>query len=336
MDPFEELEKMAFNAADEQGTDSIPEPSVAQISRWQRLFDCSQSDAADHIKHLRSDLSRIRVSDEHWEMVRQQKEAEGYDREAYEYEIQLGGKMLLRTSYIHGQALKTSAPQASAFLIILEGPLDTPMKVQEAAGISTIPHLIKGTGDTGETTFCRINSNAKEAILRWLPKHARFRPTFIRLSKANKDLSINSIYPALGLDSTLPQHRMDHHNTRCSPAQDEYPVWYFFYGTLGDPKVLSRILSLPDTETPDLRPASIMKGIIRTWAGKYKALVDASESGYTDGWAYRVNSEVDEEALLYYETEKYEVVRCEITMRGENYSVRGCTFRFAGCHGDLS
>lgn len=334
MDPFEELEKMAFNAADEQGSDSTQEPSAAQISRWQRLFSCPYSDAADRIKHLRSDLSRIRVSDEHWEMVRHQREAEGYDREAYEHEIQLGGKMLCKSSYIQGQVLKASAPRASAFLVILEGPLDTPVKVQEAAEMSTIPHLIKGTGGTGETTFCRIDGNAKEAILGWLSKHSSFRPTFIRLSKAKKDLSIDSIYPALGLDSTLPQNRLD--NTRCSPAQDEYPVWYFFYGTLGDPEVLSRILSLPDNETPDLRPAKIMRGIIRTWGGKYKALIDASESGYTDGWAYKVASEIEEEALLYYETEKYEVVRCEIMVPGEKQGVRGCTFRFAGCHGDLS
>ncbi|KAL9120890.1 MAG: hypothetical protein Q9187_002557 [Circinaria calcarea] len=329
MDHFEELENMAFNAGREQDRDSAPQPSAAQISGWQRLFNCSYSDAVDRIIQLRSDLSRVRISDEHWEIVRPEKEAEGYDREAYEYEIQLSRKILLKPSHNPEQALKTSAAQPSAYFIVLEGPLDTPLKVQEAGKISTIPHLIKGTGDTGETMFCRVDGNAKEAILEWLSKQQiSFRPTFICLSKAKKDLSIRSIYPTLGLDSTLPQFRLDDHSTSPSPAQDEYPVWYFFYGTLSNPEILSRIIALPDVTSPDLRPASVAGGVIRTWADKYKALVDASDDSYTDGWAYRVISEIQEEALLYYETEKYEVVRCEMLIQGDEHKVKGCTFRF--------
>lgn len=68
------------------------------------------------------------------------------------------------------------------------------------------------------------------------------------------------------------------------------------------------------------------------WAGKYKALVDASdpEDASVHGCAYRVVSREQEEVLLYYETERYEVVRCLIEMRNEAKEVfMGLTFRFA-------
>jgi hypothetical protein len=264
-------------------------------------------------------------------MVRCEKEAEGYDREAYEYEIQLGGRMASKSSRKEGQEPRSSTSQAhSTFLVILEGSLDTPEKIQEAAGLSTTPRVMKGTGDTGEASFCRVDGNAKQAIIDWLSReHVNFNPTFVRLSKAEKDLSSNSIHPTLGLDATLPQHRPHSNDTTFSPAHNQYPVWYFFYGTLADTGVLSGLLSLPEAERPVLRPASITGGITKTWADKYKALVDGPATARTDGWAYQVVSKEHEEALLFYETEKYEVVRCTISMNGEEEEVvKGCTFRF--------
>ncbi|KAK5626389.1 hypothetical protein RRF57_002104 [Xylaria bambusicola] len=41
--------------------------------------------AAQEIQIHRSNLSRPRVSDSHWELVRVEKEARGFTREAYEY-----------------------------------------------------------------------------------------------------------------------------------------------------------------------------------------------------------------------------------------------------------
>lgn len=81
MDFFEELEQMALNAADEQ-LDIEDDPSQEVIARWQQLFDYSPVDAADLIKQRRNNYTRIRVSNEHWEMVRSAKEGQGYDREA--------------------------------------------------------------------------------------------------------------------------------------------------------------------------------------------------------------------------------------------------------------
>jgi hypothetical protein len=47
-----------------------------------------------------------------------------------------------------------------------------------------------------------------------------------------------------------------------------------------------------------------------------------------DGWAYRVTSKAREEALLFYETANYEVVRCTISIGDEEAEMKGCTLRF--------
>jgi Gamma-glutamyl cyclotransferase, AIG2-like len=113
-------------------------------------------------------------------------------------------------------------------------------------------------------------------------------------------------------------------------------VWYFFYGSLADPDVLSRLLSL--SEQPGLRPASVTGGILKTWAAKYKAIVDApaSASCCIHGHAYQVLIREHEEALQYYETEKYEVVRYLIKLHDKTEEVvKGLTFRFVNKSQDL-
>jgi Gamma-glutamyl cyclotransferase, AIG2-like len=327
MDLLAELENMAVNVVDAPDTD--PEPDADTIKRWQLLFHYTQVNATEHIKNHRNDLSRAKVSDEHWKMVRTEQEAQGYDREAYEYSA--GARKVGKP--------RTTAPsqhqKLSTYLLKLEGPLDIATKVQKVAGLTSMPDIIDGTGDAGdEARFCRIDNVTRKTILDNLSDIA-FQPTFIRISKAEKALSDWSMFPTLGIDSTLPQHRpinIDSAST-FSPAQDQYPVWYFFYGSLANPVILSRILSL--TDEPNLRPACVTGGMIRTWAGTYKAMVDApartSTSGSVDGHAYQVVSREHEEALQYYETEMYEVVRCLITIKdGTGDTIQGLTFRFVG------
>ena len=110
------------------------------------------------------------------------------------------------------------------------------------------------------------------------------------------------------------------------PAQNQYPVWYFFHGTLTDPEILAQKISL--LELPVLRQAAVKGGKIKMWGGKYKALVDGPSSAIVDGWAYEVSSEEGEEQLRYYETDQYEAVRCEIHMVDSGEVVKGLTFRF--------
>ena len=134
---------------------------------------------------------------------------------------------------------------------------------------------------------------------------------------------------SISFDTILPQHRGSVPNALSRPVrQDEYPVWYFFYGTLANSDLLARLLSLPEAKPPELVPASISGGIIKLWHGQYKALVDGADDDYVHGLAYEVVSEEHEEALMLYETQEYEVVRCCITMA--SLIVQGLTFRSAG------
>ena len=343
MDPFAELESMAVNAVDDDSVEF--EPSEDEIQRWQTLFAYSYSEAVEQIKNQKGDYLRRRVSDDHWGLVRSEKEAQGFSRDAYEHWMKMGGQ----SAYSHGETkhVDTSASQANSFsyLVLLEGILNTPKSIQDAAKLSEPPHTILAASETRDAVFCEIDGTIKQSIEKWLSQQKfTFRPTFIRISKAKKDLDSNSIYPTLGLESTLPQHRcssdsgfsknlaqspVPSNRTGRSPVlQDEYPAWYFFYGTLADPVVLTRLLSPSEAGPPTLVPASISGGLIKSWAGKYKALVDGASTDYVHGSAYEVTSKEQEDVLLTYETENYEVVRCCITMASE--TVQGLTFRFVG------
>lgn len=209
----------------------------------------------------------------------------------------------------------------SSYLILLEGILSNPKSIQVAANVSESPQAINAISETRDAVFCRIDGNSKQSIDKWLSQQKpTFKPTFVRLFKAKKDLSATSIYPTLGLESslsfarTLSQYRVSSSHTAVSPRQDEYPVWYFFYGALADTVLLTRLLSLLESEPPILTPESISGGLIK-WHGKYKPLVDGVSTEIVHGSAYE-------------ETEKYEVTRCCITMASQK--VQGLTFRFAG------
>lgn len=328
MDLLTELEIMATNVVD--GSDAEPELESSDVlTRWQQLFCYTHTEAIHCIKQHRSNFSRERVSDEHWEMVRCDKEAEGYDREAYEHALELGRRKKSRVSAEKLAGTSVGQVSKSTYILKLEGPLDTAAKVQEAAGLETFPAITTGTGDLGEARFATIDSKAKGAIVVWLSRQRiDFAPTLVKVSKSGKELSEYSIYPTLGVDSTLPQYRADTVDAQFMPAQNQYPVWYFFYGTLAVPDILTRCLALP--EEPIFTPAAVIGGVVKRWLGTYNALVDGPDTTCVDGWAYLVVMEEHEEALRCYETENYEIVRCSIVMKDTSDVVKGLTFRFVG------
>ena len=58
----------------------------------------------------------------------------------------------------------------------------------------------------------------------------------------------------------------------------EFPVYYFFYGTLGEPTRLARLFHRAiECITQELSPATLLDGRLRTWAHKYRALVDSPD-----------------------------------------------------------
>ncbi|KAL4959608.1 gamma-glutamylcyclotransferase family protein [Aspergillus stella-maris] len=192
--------------------------------------------------------------------------------------------------------------------------------------MSQLPQHVEGAGETGEATFCFVNGAEKCALTAALSKHAAaFNPTFVHINRAEKALSTHCQAPCLSYVTSLSHHRASENGHVYVPAQNQYPIWNFFYGTLADREVLSEKLDLHTP--PDLRPA-IVQGSMQIWAGTYKALVDGDDT--VTGWAYEVVSAEHEDVLRHYETEQYETVRCRIFMQDIDECIMGLTFRFSG------
>lgn len=175
----QELEAMAGNAFSPalQGEAGESEPISSTIARWQTLFELSQDEAIDRIMDHRNNLTRIRILDAHWDMLRSEKEADGYDREAYEHELELQKKKT---------ALPNLLPAAEGslvtYLVELNGPLDSPEKVQQAAEMDSAPPVVSGQSleEGRQVMLCCIDSSAKSAILRWAAgKGGGFEPTIL-------------------------------------------------------------------------------------------------------------------------------------------------------------
>ncbi|EEP76125.1 predicted protein [Uncinocarpus reesii 1704] len=113
------------------------------------------------------------------------------------------------------------------------------------------------------------------------------------------------------------------------PLPPEYPVYYFFYGTLTAPVTIKRILDL--AEEPKVRKAQIIGYALGKW-GDYPALIDGEQGQVVSGAAYLVESEEQAEKLAYYETNAYKVAPCWIffTDNGTPAEASGKTFEYAG------
>ncbi|EPE26762.1 hypothetical protein GLAREA_02676 [Glarea lozoyensis ATCC 20868] len=217
------------------------------------------------------------------------------------------------------------------YILKLEGPIDNAAKVQVAGDLPTIPEIYHDEGEGARSIFCKVDGRAKVTIEHWLSSQkSSFRPLFVPVGAAYKELSPDTLYPTLGKDTTLPQFRPQA-PLASAPTQDQYPVWYFFYGTLASVPKLVSLFSLredDDDDIPVLRKASVIGGEMKTWGqGKYNALVDGQQR--IQGSAYHVRTKDHEDALRKYETEAYEVVRCSIDLE-DGSVVQGCTFRFTG------
>ncbi|KAF2001111.1 hypothetical protein P154DRAFT_522084 [Amniculicola lignicola CBS 123094] len=163
MDPaWQELQRMAeaSSAADAQVADEYPTPET--ISRWKKLFGYSQMEAVSLITQQRQDLARDRISDEHWELIKEQKEASGYDRETYEHSLRFESVLKSQSASI------PSAEGGFTFVFRLGGLLNSPEKVKEICGMNKAPKIVDGMGETGKAQFCVVGEEAKAKIEEWL------------------------------------------------------------------------------------------------------------------------------------------------------------------------
>ncbi|KAI9743512.1 MAG: hypothetical protein M1818_002825 [Claussenomyces sp. TS43310] len=151
MDFLDELERMAANASTAESLAFEDEVSPAQMARWQRLFNYSAYEAAQVIQAQRSDVTRDRISDEHWSLVSQQVEREGHDREAYGHRHQLR-RMLQAESY----------QMDDMFVFRLGGLLDSAEKVMKVAGLDKKPVVVRGLGEQVRASFCCVDAGEEE------------------------------------------------------------------------------------------------------------------------------------------------------------------------------
>jgi hypothetical protein len=232
----------------------------------------------------------------------------------------------------------TPSQARTVYILHLKGPLDTPQKVQEIAGMSTLPEVFQAENEDGQRSLCcEVDGAARLAIethISSMPELSNFRPLIYPDGMAYKGLSFTTSYPTLGKDPTLPHNKpqriSDTPNRICGEnlaAQNQYPVWYFFYGTLADSSLLSKLgISNPDSVQ---YPARVYGGKLNTWgSGKYNALVDGKMTDCVSGVAFQIMSKADEDILRKYETHNYEVVRCLI--KTSYMEIQGLTFRFIG------
>ena len=169
----QELEALAGNAFDPDGTvDGQPqEPISKTMSRWQKLFGLGSDDAIERIQEHRNNLSRIRVSQQHWETVRAVEEARGYDRETYEYELETRSKYVVPAA---NAVPSSNGPGGRlTYLVEMSGLLDSVEKVQTAAGIDASPSVVDGHSveDSRAVSLCCVDAAGRAAILRWAVEH---------------------------------------------------------------------------------------------------------------------------------------------------------------------
>lgn len=130
------------------------------------------------------------------------------------------------------------------------------------------------------------------------------------------------------LRSAPPDYLTDVEGDTCE-LPPEYPVYYFFYGTLTAPATLKRIIDLP--EEPKMRKAKLVGYALGKW-GDYPALIDGEPGQEVSGYAYIVQSEEEAQKLSYYETNAYEEAHCLIYFVDEEEPAQapGKTFKYAG------
>ncbi|KAI4715706.1 hypothetical protein E4T48_08118 [Aureobasidium sp. EXF-10727] len=311
---LQELERLRANTVDYKND----EISEVDINRWRTLFSMSYQDAENSIKAYRADIDRKRFSDELWLELRASKEAQGFDREACEYALFCRSKVMNAST-----TSQHSPPNNTLRGLILGGPLSTPEDVRDIAGFATLPTVVKAESENTSTSFCYVTAEEERRIRQGLSERSiSFEPCFITINIAAKDVTA---LPRLGVDDiTMPQHRLNH----IDDLVQEYPVLYFFYGTLAQPEILKRVLeSEHEPDSSSLQPAHVLGGKI-TNLGQYRALVNSSCSR-VDGHAFMIQSEDQERALRLYETKMYEIVRCDIWLSERSMPVKGLTFRLA-------
>ena len=325
-DLFDELEAMA----------EVLDTAVSEVEhtarRWQKLFNMDHSEAVAAITNFRSDLNRVRLTTAQWHIMAPS--GTEHDKESFEFFLEAEKHRVAQRPPQTTNASHRPTNPNLRWIFRPVHPLDTTAKIKQALKYTGELEVVTEAQTSQEFVICDLQ--LKQQICHFLQTEApHAKPTFVEHSLATKQLSCSSRLPTLGVDTTMPQFRSDPTILYDHVGQRDWPVPYFFYGSLTDADRLTRLLGL--VEVPRLHRATIQGGILREWKGvqghAYKALVDASPEHIVHGHVFEVQDENQEQALRSYETARYEVVRCAIHIEGGKV-IQGLTFRFVD-YGEL-
>ncbi|PMB69031.1 hypothetical protein BM221_005617 [Beauveria bassiana] len=322
MDLLSACESLAANVLEHDILD-ISDMYIAEsdTKHWMTAFNLTHAEAINEITKWRSDYTRESLSQSAWDTMKESDAASGFTKESYEFSLTRGRTIK--------QSHATGADDTGMYLLRTEESLPTIATIQELLNADKI-EVVSGIDDEGKSVqFAYLTAQMKRLLINnlALSGNTYFRPSFIRVSVAKKDISDDSRYPTLGIDSTLPQYRAPSASSCFQPLQNEYPVRYFFYRTLADRAVLARVIGVSDADSIRYEPAVLSRALLTSWAGKYRGVVDGGPDDKVQGVVYWVKSREEEEALRIYETAKYEVVRCGVHVGEEMDACMGLTFR---------
>ncbi|KAK0101756.1 hypothetical protein ONS95_006909 [Cadophora gregata] len=160
-----ELTRLATNASSLNS--SIP--TTADISRWVNLFNYTPSEANALIITHRSDITRTPISDEHWSLVRADREKAGFDREAYEHSLLLVDVLRSQSSVV------TDGEWKRWTLLRLGGVLGDEKHVREICGVERELKVTKGVKsgigfNAGDEVvdFVWVDEEGKKKVEEWV------------------------------------------------------------------------------------------------------------------------------------------------------------------------
>lgn len=114
-------------------------------------------------------MTRERISDDHWNLIKEEKETAGHDRESYEHSLQL--KDVFRS-----QSASVPHPDGGLVLLFrLGGLLNSPQKVQDVAGLDEPPVEQEGWSERGPVKFVVVDEVAKKKLEDWLTQQSVLR-----------------------------------------------------------------------------------------------------------------------------------------------------------------
>jgi hypothetical protein len=111
-------------------------------------------------------VTRERISDDHWGLVKTERAALGHDRESYEHSLQL-------KSVFASQSAAVPHPDGGLVLLFrLGGLLSSPERVQEVAGLEEPPVIQDGWSERGPVKFVMVDEGAKKKLEEWLTQQS--------------------------------------------------------------------------------------------------------------------------------------------------------------------